>query len=119
MEINDILMAGNKSKGQRPYYLEDPAVERVLNITMALATEVAVLRERLDTVERLLDSKGVLAQTEIETFVPDSAAAEARQLAHARYVARILRIVQQELEAVAQPENNKPMTEIAADINEM
>jgi hypothetical protein len=60
--VNDILMAGNKSKGGRPYFLDDPAVERVLNISMAVAAEVAVLHERMDTIERLLEAKGVLTK---------------------------------------------------------
>ena len=117
--LNDVLMASNKAKGGRPYFLEDPAVERVLNITMAVATELAVTRERLDTIERLLESKGLLSKEEINAFIPDDKAAEERQLAHARYVAKILRIVQQEMEAVANPENNRPMDQIADDINEM
>jgi hypothetical protein len=117
--VLDILMAGDKSKGARPYFFDDPAVERVLNITMAVATEVAVLRERLDTLERLLASKGLLNQAEIEAFVPTDEEAYERQLWHARYSARILRIVQQELDAIARPENNKPMQQIADEINEM
>jgi pantoate kinase len=117
--VNDILMAGDKSKGARPYFFEDPAVERVLNIAMAVATEVAVVRERMDTIERLLESKGVLLQSEIENFVPTDEQAEERQLWHARFAARIMRIVQQEVDAIAKPENNVPMRKIADDINEM
>jgi hypothetical protein len=117
--INDILMAGDKSKGARPYFMNDPAVERVFNITMAVATELAVVRERLDTIERLLQKKGVLLQNEIETFEPNDEEAEIRQLWHARYAARIMRIVQQELDALAKPENNTPMHQIADEINEM
>lgn len=117
--VNDILMAGDKSKGARPYFFEDPAVERVLNIAMAVATEVAVVRERMDTIERLLESKGVLLQSEIENFVPTDEQAEERQLWHARFAARIMRIVQQEVDAIAKPENNTPMRKIADDINEM
>ncbi|MFM8586843.1 MAG: hypothetical protein ACKOBX_00690 [Bacteroidota bacterium] len=117
--VNDIIMAGNKSKGGRPYFLEDPAVERVLNISMAIAADLAVLHERLDTIERLLEAKGHLSRQEIEVYVPDDAAAEERQTWHARFSARILRIVQQEVEAVANPENNVPMRTIADDINEM
>lgn len=117
--VNDILMAGNKSKGGRPYFLDDPAVERVLNISMAVAAEVAVLHERMDTIERLLEVKGVLSRKEIEEYVPDDQAAEERQTWHARFTARILRIVQQEVEAVAHPENNVPMRTIADEINEM
>lgn len=117
--VNDITMAGNKSKGGRPYFLEDPAVERVLNIAMAIATEVAVVHERMDTIERLLEKKGLLSRQEIENYIPDEAAAEERQGWHARFSARILRIVQQEVEAVAHPENNTPMRTIADEINEM
>jgi hypothetical protein len=118
-EAADITMAGDKSKGARPYFFESKETERVMNIAMAIATEVAVVRERIDTMERLLEAKGILTQKEIEAFVPTDAQAEERQLWHTRYAARILRIVQQELDAIAHPENNTPMQQIADEINEM
>jgi hypothetical protein len=34
-----------KAKGQRPAYFSDPAVDKLLSMTMALAGEVSVLRE--------------------------------------------------------------------------
>ncbi len=115
--INDILLSSNKAKGRRPYFLEDKAVERVLNITMAVASEVAVMHERLDTIERLLGSKNILQTYEIETFTPNPDEAEERQRWHATYVARVLRIVQQELEALQQdPENNRSMEDIAEEL---
>ncbi len=40
-------------RGHRPNNLGDPHVERVLSIAMAVATEVASLHDRLDTVARL------------------------------------------------------------------
>ena len=117
--IDYIKMAGNKAKGGRPYFLEDPAVERVLNITMALAGEVAVMRERLDTLERLLQHQGVLDRAALEAYTPDPESATERQLWHAEFVARILRIVQQEMEAIADPTLNKPVKDIADDIAQM
>lgn len=117
--VNDILMAGDKSKGGRPYFLESAETERVMNVAMAVATEVAVLRERIDTMERLLEAKGLIDRSAIETYEPDETAAEERQLWHARYAARILRIFQQELDAIARPENNTPMHRIADEINDM
>jgi hypothetical protein len=114
VSLDYIRMASNKAKGARPYFFEDKAVERVLNITMAVAGEVAVLRERLDTIERLLAAKDVLSPAEIEAFVPTDAQAEERQRWHAEYISRILRIVQQEIEALQQePENDIPMEEVA------
>ena len=112
--INDILLSSNKAKGQRPYFLANPEVERVMNITMAVAMELGVMHERLDTIERLLEKKGVLLRDEIETFTPNNEEIIERQLWHARYITRVLRIVQQELEALQQdPENNLSMAEVA------
>jgi hypothetical protein len=90
--------AGAKPAGKRPYFLE-PQVERLMAITMTIAQELAVSRQRGDTLERLLAAKGVLAAGEIEAFVPDAQAAAERAMWNQEYIARILRIVQQENEA--------------------
>lgn len=105
MSIADALRgAGAKPAGKRPYFL-DAEVERVLAITMSIAQELAVSRQRTDTLERLLVEKGVLTQGEIDAFVPDRVAATERALWNQEYIARILRIVQQENEAVGRPDD--------------
>jgi hypothetical protein len=102
-----IPLTGAKPRGKRPYFFDDPAVERVLAITMAVAQEVAVLRERLDTLERLLEKHGGLTRAEIDTYEPDQASATERAEWSRMYIARVLRIVQQEIEALnASPDNN-------------
>lgn len=99
MSIADALAeAGAKPAGKRPYFLE-PQVERVLAITMALAQELAVSRQRTDTLERLLRAKGVIVDGEIDGFEPDRQASAERQTWNQEFIARILRIVQQENEA--------------------
>ncbi|MBB5687707.1 hypothetical protein [Sphingobium boeckii] len=99
MSVNDaIAQAGAKAAGKRPYFL-DEEVETVLAITMATVQELAVSRQRIDTLERLLEDKGVLKRQEIETFTPDPAAAIERALSNQELIARILRIVQQRNEA--------------------
>ncbi len=101
MSIADALReAGAKPAGKRPYFL-NPEVERVLAITMAVAQELAVSRHRADTLERLLRAKGLLAEGEIDSFTPDAQAATERALWTQEYLARILRIVQQEAEAAS------------------
>ena len=101
MSFADALKdAGNKPAGKRPYFLQ-PETERVLAITMAVVQELAVTRQRLDAVERLLQSKDVLATREIDGFQPDAQASAERILWSQEYIARVLRIVQQENEAAA------------------
>ena len=99
-KIDVNALANSKAKGERPYFFDDPAVERVLSITMAVASEVAVLRERMDTIERLMEAGQPMTKAGIDAFKPDDDAARQRQEWHAAYVARILRIVRQELQAL-------------------
>lgn len=103
MSIADAIReAGAKPAGKRPYFL-NPETERVLAITMAVVQELAVARKRCDTLERLLEQKGVLSRDEIETFMPSKTEAVERALDNQAYIARVLRIVQQENEAVLSP----------------
>lgn len=109
-EIDWMLRANAKAKGKRPAYFDDPALDRMLSMLMALMGEVSVLRERLDTVERLLEEKGGLSRADIETYMPDRDAAFERGCGTREYVARILRGVQQDRDAAKQDE--PPMDEI-------
>ena len=79
MNHDDLLRLVNAApSGKRPYFFADHDVDRLLAIVWAMAGELAVTRERLDTVERLLAGKHVLDRAEIEGFTPDAAAARER-----------------------------------------
>jgi hypothetical protein len=100
-ELDPLTQANRRAKGKRPQFLDDPAVERVLSITLALAGELSVARERIDTLERLLVQRGVLGAGDIEAFAPDAAASAARDAWGREYIARILRIVDQDVQAMS------------------
>lgn len=102
--VDWIARAGAKAKGRRPDFHEDPAIDRLLSLTMALVGEVSVLRERMDTVERLLEQKGSISRADIEVYVPDRAAGEERGVATRAYMARVMRGFQQEVEAMENPD---------------
>jgi hypothetical protein len=100
MSLDPLALAGAKAKGKRPYFLEDKDSERVLNIVMALAQEVAVMRERMDTIERLLERNKTISRADIDAFSPTKSEAAERGLLQQEFIARILRIVQQERAAI-------------------
>jgi len=106
--IDPLKLAGAKPKGKRPFFLKDPDVERVLAVTMAVAQELAVMRERLDTVERLLEDKGI-SQFDIDAFTPSKTQAQERGAWTQEYLARIFRVYQQEIEGLEKP--NEPSSE--------
>lgn len=91
-----------KARGKRPGFAADPNVDRLTAMVLALAGEVSVLRERVDTLERLLERSGSLTRAEIEAYRPDAAAAEERERWRAAFLDRVLWIVRAgEAEAVA------------------
>ena len=108
-ELDLVAAANRRAKGKRPYFLDDPAVERVLSITMSVATELAVARERIDTLERLLVQRGVLLPGDIDHYEPDAAAQDERHAWGRAFIARVLRIVDQDVQAMAQ--SGEPSTE--------
>lgn len=114
--IDWISRAGTRAKGKRPAYFEDPATDRTLSILLAVAGEVSVLKERLDTVERLLDAKGTISRADIRAYAPDKEAAYERALATKEYVARIMRGVQQDMESMQAAD--RPVEEISVDLRD-
>ena len=47
-------------------FFEDPALDRAFGVVMALATEVYVLRNRQQALERLLEEAGILDRTALD-----------------------------------------------------
>ena len=98
--LDPLSLAGAKARGKRPYFMENRDTERLMTIVMALAQEVSVMRERMDTVERLLEKNGAVTRADIDSFTPTKAEAEERGARTQEFIARILRILQQEREAL-------------------
>ena len=66
-------------KGRRPKFNNDPAIDNVHGMIMALAAEVSVIHDRLDTVERISEAKGIMLTEEIEKFTPNKETLSARE----------------------------------------
>jgi len=87
------------ARGKKPQYFSDPAIDKLLWMTMTLMEELSVARDRIDTLERVLDAHGVLRQKHIEGYKPDAKARSARATRRADFVDRMMRAAQAELSA--------------------
>lgn len=119
MGVDYIAEAGRKAKGKRPQFFESSESERLMSILMAVVEELAVTRERLDTVERLLEKSGGLERASIEAFHPSKDEAYERGLMTQEYLSRVLRILQQEREALEEAKQSgpeKPLAEVSEDL---
>lgn len=87
-----------KARGERPVYFDEPAIDTVLSITLALAGEVAVLRDRLDAIERLAEVGSAPTRQAIEAFVPDAGVRAERDAWREHFLDVVLRAVHQQKE---------------------
>lgn len=94
-------------RGKRPKIYDNQGMDHLMAMTTALIQEVAVLRDRVDLVERVAESKGIMLQDEIEAFTLDQEALEARELWRNQYMARIFAIFEQETAELAAKETSK------------
>jgi hypothetical protein len=77
------------ARGKRPQFYETPGLDEAISMIMVLANELSVVRDRLDTVEKVAAAKGVMLDAEIEAFEPDQATLEARELRRQDFLARL------------------------------
>ena len=100
-----------KAKGERPRYFQDPAIDKVLSITLALAGEVAVMRDRLDTIERLAEEGVQPTKAAIDGYVPDEQVRTERDAWRDGFLDVVLRVVHQELEDLERKADQLPYDE--------
>lgn len=88
----DQVKLPRSAKGQRPNFFDDPAIDQMMTFFLELMTEVAVVRERMDTIERLLDAKGAVTREDIEAYRADAAVEAERVAWRNAYFQRVMRM---------------------------
>lgn len=91
------------AKGRQPRFLEDPNDDKLLAMIVALSGEIAVLRERLDTYERLADQGELPSRASIEAYDPGETVEDEREKDRAALLSRVFRVI--EVAAEEDPEN--------------
>lgn len=106
-----------RARGARPYYFENPDIDRLMTIVMSVLEEVSVTRERLDTIERLLDAKGTISRADIDAYLPDELSDEQREAQRQQMLARVLRIVIEEPKILAEKANGGTYDELIREVS--
>jgi len=107
-----------KARGERPAFFADPAVDKVIAMVMGLAGEVAVLHDRQDTIERLLETRGLLKTREIDAYEPTARVMQARAAWRETFLGEVLRVIESELEGAARGDTAPYDEAIAAVVND-
>jgi hypothetical protein len=71
-------------------FFADPDVDRVLGVVMELAGELYVVRDRLRTIETLLERHGTLSRADLDAYQPSPEERAERLAARDDFIQRIL-----------------------------
>jgi len=98
--MNDQQDFRQQGRAERPVFFPDePAADKLFAIVNALVTELAVLRERQDTMERLMAENNVVAADEIEAYRADDEADQQRRAWRDSYLRRVYAVLLQDAES--------------------
>jgi hypothetical protein len=92
-------------KGQHPQYFQDPATDRLLSMVLSLIGELAVTRDRVDTLERLLEKHGVFPQAEVHAYRAEGEVKAERDARRAEYLDRVMRVLQNDIDEMRLQDN--------------
>lgn len=93
------------AKGARPQFYSNVEIDEAMSMIMVLASEVCVLRDRLDTVERL-GADGVSPSSQaIDQFEPDESCLSEREQARQDFFERLFFVAQKRAQEVAEKDD--------------
>lgn len=93
-----------KARGQdRPQYLDSPDLDRVVIMMTSLMSEVASLRDRIDTHEALAEQDRVATREAVESYRLDPEREAVRDHDRDAMLTRVLRVLFEERDAFPLP----------------
>lgn len=103
-----------RAKGHQPQFFDDPNTDKLLAIVTALTGELAVVKERLDTHERLAAAGEVATPQAIEDYETDPAVEDARERWRQGYLSRVFRVLELSEQDSAGPASEQDFDQVVA-----
>ena len=93
--------------GPTKFFFDDPAVDQLLAMVLSLGSEVAALREELDTLRSLVVENTPVTAQALAEYAPSPVAQAERDRARERLVSNLLFPLQQACESLIQQARSK------------
>ena len=94
----DAVKLRRVAKGSRPRYFADPATDKLLTMVLGLTQELSVARDRIDTLERLIEGAGLFPAAAVDHYLPTAEVNAERAERRAAMLSRVFRATEQELD---------------------
>lgn len=114
--MTEPLQIVKDARGKRPQFQESPGVDKAMSMIMVLASELSVLRDRLDSAERVAKASGLDLAAGIEALVLDQQALEEREAARQGFLDRLFYLTRKEASEAAANDSADRYRETIEDI---
>lgn len=104
------------ARGKRPEFYETPGLDHAMAMIMVLASEMAVLRDRLDSAERVAKANGLDLATGIEALELDQSALEEREERRQDFMRRLFYLQLKDADEAAQAQTGEGFKATIAEI---
>ena len=86
------------AKGKKPKYLDDGSIDNLMAMIMTLTQEISVLRDRIDTLEYMLENKDIISNKDFDEFIPSDDLETTRKNRRHELLERVLLPIKKDLE---------------------
>ena len=107
------------AKGKRPEFYPIAGLDHVMSMIMVLAEELSVLRDRLDSAERVAKAHGIDLSAGIEKLELDQEALEAREARRQDFLARLFYLARKDASEAAAAETEAGYKQAIEEIAEL
>jgi D-alanine-D-alanine ligase-like ATP-grasp enzyme len=105
------------AKGKQPHFHDDRAIDQLMAMVTALTAEVAILRDRLDTNERIAEGRKLYSRSDVDSFIPDAPIMAERSAQHQRLLRKVFRVLKEDLARYDSPADEAELERLANEIN--
>ena len=106
------------AKGKPPQFHDDPTVDHLMAMVVALTSELSILRDRLDTQERLAQARGVFSPAEVDEFLPAPETVQERSAQRTRLMRKVFRVLKEDLARYENQDKNTNFDKVFEEIND-
>lgn len=94
--MTDSARMRRDARGKRPSFYDTPGLDQMMSMIMVLASEVSVLADELDSMQRVAAANGLDLKNGVATLELDQAALEAREARRQALLDRLFYLMRKE-----------------------
>jgi hypothetical protein len=98
-------MAEWSFKGKRATFFDDPAIDHVVAMLLALSSEVWSLRERVFVIEKVADESGLDLSAAVEAYQLSGDQQAALSQQRQEFIERVMFVLREEIEQLKTPQD--------------